>query len=251
MQPSLVVVCLFLVLACNRQTPPTPLGENQPVQKESGKGTEQQISIEEPSTKPMPQPFDSTAIVKLLSTIPTVKRFGMNQADECRLYQAGRHDNIYIYQKYAVRYAEHLNDLGSDIAVYSTHGKPDSVFLRELSSSLPFFFFEGDAEYFSGMRDSLLFTDVGTADVRGVLVYNVLKRKKVFDGTYAESFWLSSPDTLAYLEILQEDPDSLTYPEVSEIIARGNNPVILEQVKVSLVSFNKIHTGQRRLGVLD
>jgi hypothetical protein len=96
-----------------------------------------------------------------------------------------------------------------------------------------------------------LFTDVGTADVRGIFVYNVSQRKRVFEGTYAGSFWLSSPDTLAYLEILQEEPDSVTYPDVARILARGNSPVILEVVKVSLVSFNKIYTGQRRLGALN
>lgn len=246
---SLIILWVSMFWGCNRHPAPLPIAAREVPQKEVANPPKLAVPIGKAVTESTPLAFDSVTVAKLITLTPSVQRYG--QADECRVYQVGPSDKIYIHQEYVVRYTELSDDMANKVSVYSNNEKSDSIVLRGLAHMKPMLSFDGYAEYFYGMRDSLLFTDVGTADIRSVEVYNVVNRRKVYEGTFAESFWLSSPDTLAFYEILEERPDSKTYPEVKAIRAHGNTPVLLELVKVSLSTFIKSRTGQRKLSALD
>jgi hypothetical protein len=240
----------FCILGCGRQSHQSPGSKSDSLHSQAAVAQPSASNEVVTDTIPYCPPFDSTAIGRLTRFQPTDSLVGIAGSDSCHSYELGIDDHLHLFTRYAVRYRS-LRDLGCILLVYGKAPGPDSAFLLNLNRTVPIFGFQSEAEYFMGMRDSLLFTDLGTADIRGALVYNVLRRKKVFDGTYANTFWLSSPDTLAYYEILKETPDPVAYPEAAEAKERGNTPLLLELVKVSLNSFSKVRTGTKDFTVMD
>jgi hypothetical protein len=245
------MICVLMLIGCNRHPPTARSAIDQAAQLKSTAPTGPEPVNPDSLPVAKPLPIDSTLIARLLKLIPSIAWSGMYQADECRIYQITLRDRFYIYPRYAVRYTE-LGDLESKISIYSNFTKADSVLFLALANSRPIFVIDGSAEYFYGMRDSLLFTDVGTSGgERGVWIYNVLRQDNVFRGSYVASFWLSSFDTLAYWEIVNGHPDSTAFPDANKVLAEGNTPVIVEVVKVHLGTFAKVYTGQRKSSVLD
>ncbi len=101
------------------------------------------------------------------------------------------------------------------------------------------------AEYFLALQNNLLILDSGTGpDPRGLVIWNLENRKKVYSGTYSEPYEVKP----GYLEFWTETAKATedNCPEKKEWEAGGLGAGIDTRVTLSLADFSVTRSSQTR-----
>jgi hypothetical protein len=145
-------------------------------------------------------------------------------------------DNIicYSYRKYAVIVSP-TDEVGEDIKIIAKLGASDESFLSDLKKAPVYFKVPEGDNFFYGIYNDFMFIDSGTGpDPRGLDVFDLSQKKKVFSGSYSQPIALDKDQRLVYYEEVDEKklkkkPDC---PEAEEW--KNNNLGIAYEEKVSL-----------------
>ncbi|MFA7309750.1 MAG: hypothetical protein WC050_02490 [Candidatus Paceibacterota bacterium] len=100
------------------------------------------------------------------------------------------------------------------------------------------------AEYFLTFTDNFLVLDSGTAPPpRGLVVYDLRSRARVFTDTYARPVTVTG-DTIEYLSKTNQKPTLQNCPNLDDYTTSGLGAVIMSKVSVDLNSLNKTRSGE-------
>ena len=102
------------------------------------------------------------------------------------------------------------------------------------------------SQYFFGIRGSLLFIDDGSGpDPRGLKVYDLNSRKKVFSGIYSRPIVITGDHSVRYW-LERGDATEEDCPEYSEIKKHALFPYIEDEVTLNLSTKSMKRTGRQR-----
>ncbi len=134
--------------------------------------------------------------------------------------------------------------VGSDILVKYKENASQDVPCAYVVEGNDFEIKNVEAEYFLAFTDNFLVLDKGTAPPpRGLVVYDLRSRKKVFTDTYAQPVTVQG-DTLTYFSKTTRKPTLQNCAQLNEYTKNGLGAVILSKVRVDLLSLNKKELGE-------
>jgi hypothetical protein len=138
------------------------------------------------------------------------------------------------------------NDSGTDFLVkYKTSNNqimPCSYIVEKTDFELK----DQAATYFLALTDDFLILDSGTApDPRGLTVYNLNSRKKVYTDSYSKPISIQN-DTMIYWSPIEEKVTNENCPEISQYLANGLSAGIEARVSLSLSNLIKKELGEYR-----
>ena len=109
----------------------------------------------------------------------------------------------YVYRKYAVVVTQ-TDEVGEEIKVIVKIGPSDESFMTDPKKAPAYFKVPEGDNFFFGVYDDFLFIDNGTGQQRGLDIYDLFKKKKVYSDNYAEPISLDKDQRLTYYEDVEE-----------------------------------------------
>jgi hypothetical protein len=177
---------------------------------------------------------------------------GLNLATET---DAGTGRKLYLFDRYVVEIKDHNVDVGSDITIrYRPSGKSKN-FLKIITESSRWASYSpddiginrpNDAAYFLGIFDHWLIVDSGTGpDPRGLSIYDLNTKKKIYDGSYSEPIYISHGKLIFWTEIGKADENNC--PHFKEWLHNyGGTPAIDGKVEFDFKFLTLQHLSEEK-----
>lgn len=139
-----------------------------------------------------------------------------------------------------------IDSVGSDILVKYKSTNDQKYSCEYLASDSDFQIKNKWAEYVLALENNFLILDSGTGPPpRGLIVYDLISRKKVFTDSYSNPIAINS-DTVTYWSPVSTKPYETNCPKLSEYTAEGLGAVIEARVVLTLSTLNKTEVGEYR-----
>lgn len=202
--------------------------------KKSASPTKNQV---QQPTQQIPQPIKNTPIpTQQTSQQPTTTKGNTVPTDV----------NCNDSPKYFV-ISRGLNDsVGSDILVKYKTATTQTIPCHYSKSEGDFEIKNEGAEYFWALADHFLILDSGTGPPpRGLIVYDLINRKKVFADLYSDPTAVNS-NTVTYWSPVGTKPDETSCPKLAEYTSQGFGAEIEAHVVFTLSTLNKTELGEHR-----
>jgi hypothetical protein len=232
----------LLLAGCNRQPAPSS-PTNQSTDVKPIVGDIKNTNSEAPTPAVVEEPLKTISGAKLSDEKEVV---GNSEAP--KVTKLKNNTVCYSYRKYAVIVSS-TEDVGEDIKVIIKLGANDESFLSDLKKA-PIYFKvpEGD-NFFYGIYGDFMFIDSGTGpEPRGLDVFDLAQKKKVFSGSYSSPIALDKEQRLVYYEEVDEKklkkkPDC---PEAEEWKKQELGIAYEEKVSLDLKTLKKARSGVLR-----
>lgn len=198
---------------------------------------------EPPGPAELPSPPPDTLLADTTAAVPPELTYGIPGTDvpETITTDTGV---CYVYARYVVQVDERADVPGNRVRLYerAAGGSPEALCRSTAEAD---FSLNEDAVFFFGLQDSLLFADAGTAPgSRGLLIYNLARRERVYEGPYAIPIELVDDRYLSYPVEVAAPGRTVPCPDADEWRANGLQVVYQEQVRLDLTTFSVERTGQ-------
>ena len=142
---------------------------------------------------------------------------------------------------------EGLTDsVGSDILVKYKSTKDQKYSCEYLSSNSDFQIKNEWAEYVFALENNFLILDSGTGPPpRGLIIYDLTTRRKVFTDSYSEPTVVSS-SSITYWSPVDTKPNETNCPKIAEYTSEGLGAEIEAHVVLTLSTLSKTELGEYR-----
>jgi hypothetical protein len=145
----------------------------------------------------------------------------------------------YIYREFSVAVREDTaGGVGEEIrvAIHRPEEESSGALARAVASP-DFVVPNDDANYFFGLSAGKVFVDQGTGpEPRGLAVYDIRSKKKVYAGTYSFPINMIDSNRLEFFKEIDAKPPGVDCPEQAEWTAGGLGVAYERRVKVDLTS---------------
>ena len=177
------------------------------------------------------------------------KEVGIIGAESPFVWELGNY-NCYVYKKHVVHTIP-SEGVGEDIKVFTRTDKNNAQSdCKEAALKEKLHIRNKDAFWFSGISGDHLFIDNGTApDGRELIVYDLLKKKKVFSSRYLGAFALQDKNTLCFykaikkIQTIKECPKSDRTKDIKDWLAQGQSVALAERITLDLKTLKPNKTG--------
>ncbi len=221
--------------------PRQPVQDNgQPQQKINSTPTQQAVST--PTTKNL----KSNDFMGCINNGGKDITPDFNSPQKCILGNKIYESDCVSNDKYFVVEKRLINSGGSDILVKYKKTKDQKYSCEYLASNSDFQIKNEWAEYVFALENNFLILDSGTGPPpRGLIVYDLTSRKKVFTDSYSNPIAISS-NTVTYWSPINTKPDETNCPKITEYTSDGLGAEIETHVVLTLSTLNRTYLGEYR-----
>jgi hypothetical protein len=237
---SIVLIAALLLVACNRQPPPSPVNQNTDIKPIVP-------DVVNTNTEPL-KPVAEAPLKTITGNKLSDDKEVVANSEAPKVTKLKNNVVCYGYRKYAVILTP-TDEVGEDIKVIAKLGESDETFLNDLKKApVHFKVPEGD-NFFFGLYGDYMFIDSGTGpEPRGLEVIDLAQKKSVFSGSYSSPIALEKDSRLSYYltvdeKKLKKKPDC---PEAEEWKQNGLGIAYEEKVGLDLKTLKIAHSGELR-----
>ena len=166
------------------------------------------------------------------------------------VYSLSQFDNhlCFRYQKFLVATKDLSDRVGSDIFVKKNDDKYNKFTpCEKIISECDFKIKNEWAEYFMGIYKHYLFIDSGTGPTpRGLIIYNLNTKNKVFDSEYSDPVFIDAKGILSFWITSEIPATEKNCPEYSKNRSWGLGSAIEKKVLLNLSDLSLSATGETR-----
>lgn len=189
---------------------------------------------------------DGTYVIGVTSytSIPVTNPISA-ESSEFRIHHTGATARVDCHEssRYYVVQKSLAPQVGSDILIKYKISSRQSIPCAYVVEDNDFEIKNAEAEYFLAFTDNFLVLDKGTAPPpRGLVVYDLRSRKKVFTDMYTKPVVVTG-DSITYLSQSTQKPTTKNCPGLTEYTKNGLGAVIMSKVTVDLSSLHKKELG--------
>jgi hypothetical protein len=167
------------------------------------------------------------------------QKFNPNQAEQ-DVFRCVSNDKYFVIEKVLTDRA------GSDILVKYKSTNDQQYPCEYLVNDADFEIKSEWAEYIFALENDFLILDSGTSPPpRGLIIYDLTKRKEVFTDLYSHPIVISS-NTVTYWSPTKIEPNEINCPKITEYKLAGLEALIEERVVLTLSTFNRTNLGEHR-----
>ncbi len=148
--------------------------------------------------------------------------------------------------KYFIIENNSIDSVGADHLVKYKNNRDDNFDCKYVVAKGDFEIKNEWAEYTLGLENNLLILDSGTGtDPRGLIIYNLDLRKKVYEDLYSEPVDIKN-NTISYWTEATEKATKANCPKLEEYEGYGGSAAIETHVSLDLSTFLKKDLGEHR-----
>lgn len=138
------------------------------------------------------------------------------------------------------------DEVGSDIFVKKKSANEKTLVLNDILKNNSFSYRNVIAEYYFGIYDGLLFLDSGTgSEPRGLMVYDIEKKKKVYEGKYSSPISIDSNGKLTFW-VKKGEANTKNCSQIKFWRTEGLDAAIEEKIMIDLRTFKTETTSGTR-----
>jgi len=164
----------------------------------------------------------------------------------CILEQRVYVENCISNDQYFVIPKDLMKSVGSDILVKYKSSPNQTISCEYLKGNTDFEIKNEWAEYLFAITNNFLILDSGTGPYpRGLIVYDLIKREKIYSDTYSEPI-IVHDNTIDYWTEISEETTEKNCPKIKEYEAGGFGVAIDAHVSLNLSTLIKKELGERR-----
>jgi hypothetical protein len=149
------------------------------------------------------------------------------------------------YHNYVVVTKDLLNSVGSDMFIKYFNWDMGYYNVEDITNEHDFQIKNEWAEYFQGIYKHYLFIDSGTGPgPRGLIIYNLRTKKKVFESEYSEPVFIDAKGIFSFWKTSEIPATEENCPEYSKFRADGFGVAIEKKVLLNLNDLGLSETGE-------
>ena len=163
-------------------------------------------------------------------------------------HQKKKQGQCYVFNKYVILTTETEDGVGEDIRIALRGGSSDAKQLCDDKSAKTYFIIKNDdSNFFFGLFEDYLFVDIGTGpEPRGLSVFDLSKKKKIYDASYNTPIKIGAGPTLDFWMPLEKDLPKKQCPQARKWEAQGLGFGFERRVILDLKSLKEQTIGQPR-----
>ena len=162
--------------------------------------------------------------------------------------QKKKQGQCYVCNKYVIFTTETEDGVGEDIRIALRGRSSDAKQLCDDKSAKTYFIIKNDdSNFFFGLFEDYLFVDIGTGpEPRGLSVFDLSRKKKIYDASYNTPIKISAGPALDFWMPLEKDLPKKQCPQAKKWEAQGLGFGFERRVILDLKTLKERTIGQPR-----